>query len=598
MLTLPDTNLSEQKDALKKMVLPLVVAITGNPNIEVVFALGQTRSVADKIYLSMPESFDSDGIRLWRGYIDRALFRITYHDVMCENRYRPADPLASGLYSRLMQLRFELQGIRTFPGSLNNISAVYELGKMDWQTNEGRGLFYAIEYLCPEMIEFEPINMVADRTKLEPFLTVLKNTVYDIDEYAKFAAQYAVFICCADAEDDFFDIEDDYMAGSFVSAPESDPSENEELVFEDSSLIGANFEDEDQEDILEFIEDDQEAVDADFQNQEGGTQKIGYFKRHDFISEDIYKTLYQKFDYDIFKTDYDKVVDASQLLTDYELEGLLKNFVLAQKDQEKIIKKLARKLRLRLTSMQADQSCRDLYEGILDHNKISKILSDPLDGRFFRDETQIAAENTALTLLIDNSGSMRGKPITVAALCADIIAKTVENCGAKVEVLGFTTQEWRGGQSRKDYEAAGCPPSPGRLNDLHHIIYKDFNMTYKAAQKSIPVMLKEDLLKENIDGEALLWAASRLIQRPERRKILTVISDGAPVDDSTSSANENGYLEKHLKSVIHQIENKSNIDLFALGIGHDVCDYYRKAVTVPNPEGVAEALTERFVTLF
>ena len=234
----------------------------------------------------------------------------------------------------------------------------------------------------------------------------------------------------------------------------------------------------------------------------------------------------------------------------------------------------------------------------MDHHKIVKILRDPLDGRFFKDEIPIIAENTAITLLIDNSGSMRGKPITMAALCADIIAETVERCGAKVEILGFTTQGWRGGLSRKDYEKAGCPPMPGRLNDLYHIIYKDFNVSYKRAKHSIPVMLKESLLKENIDGEALLWAVQRLSQRTEHRKILTVISDGAPVDDSTNSANTSHYLENHLKKVIHYYENKSDIDVFAIGIGHDVKNYYKKAVTIPNSDALAEALTERFVALF
>lgn len=601
MLKSPDTHGIDKKDYLKQTIMPLVVAVTGNPNIEVILSSGQTRSVADKIYLSEPVNYTSEAIQNWRGYIDRALFRIAYHNVIHENTYRPSEPTAAGLYTALMQLRYELNGAFNFPGSLKNLSTLYSENKVDWFSNEGRGLFYAIDYLCPEISSYKPPIILEDISKIESYLKTLKKNLLDIQAFAKSAAIYATFLCCSDDDSEFLDFEDegDACANSYENDKSLEPSPSEQISFEDDSLIGANFEnDDDDEDPLEFVDDESDAAEMDSLDQQGGAQKIGYFKRNDFIDEDIYDLMHRKLDYDVFKTDYDLISDARKLVTDSELEQLIHNFNLAQKDQSRITKKLARKLRVRLTSIQMDNSYRDLYEGILDHTKISKILSDPLDGRFFRDEAPIVAENTAVTLLIDNSGSMRGKPITIAAICADIIAKTIENCGAKVEILGFTTQEWRGGKSRKDYEQAGCPPLPGRLNDLHHIVYKDFNMQYRTAQKSIPVMLKESLLKENIDGEALLWASNRLAQRPEKRKILTVISDGAPVDDSTSSANDNGYLETHLKQVIYNIENKSDIDLFALGIGHDVRDYYRKAVTVPNPDAVAEALTEKFVSLF
>ncbi|MFT6072114.1 MAG: cobaltochelatase CobT [Alphaproteobacteria bacterium] len=579
------------KDSLKKTVTALAIAVTGNPNIDIMFASGDTRAVADKIYLSEPTSFTPQAITLWRGYIDRSLFKIAYHNVVTEQKYRPNHASASLLYSYLMQLRYEVQGIQSFVGALNNIRAVYEKRQLILGAIEERGLLFAMQTIYPQLVT-QPVIDINSRNDV--YLQSLKQSCPDIKAFAKNAARFATYFCSQDTNTTD---NHDFLVDGF--------HKDEDLTDIDNTL-NAQAPPPDQPTNNDVNDTDPESADnnamADIENNtpdiNNDTPEIETIQEAGFLDNTLFNTTKPKTDYKIYTTEYDTVIEAEKLVSEKEIHHLHGELMKAKKSHAKVIHRLSRKLRARLISVQDDCHYYDLYQGNLDHQKISKILTDPFDGRYFKDEMPIVAENTAVTLLIDNSGSMRGKPITMAALCADIIAETIERCGAKVEVLGFTTQGWRGGQSRKDYEKQGCPPMPGRLNDLHHIIYKDFNMPYKAATRSISVMLKESLLKENIDGEALLWATQRLSQRPEKRKILTVISDGAPVDDSTHSANNNHYLEDHLKKVLHYFENKSDIDIFALGIGHDVQSYYKKAVTVPNADSVAEALTEKFVRLF
>ena len=240
----------------------------------------------------------------------------------------------------------------------------------------------------------------------------------------------------------------------------------------------------------------------------------------------------------------------------------------------------------------------DLEEGLLDPARLSRVIIDPMHALSFKWEKDTNFRDTVVTLLLDNSGSMRGRPITVAAMCADILARTLERCGVKVEILGFTTRAWKGGQSREAWLAAGKPPNPGRLNDLRHIIYKSADAPWRRARKNLGLMMREGLLKENIDGEALDWAHKRLLARPEQRKILMMISDGAPVDDSTLSVNPGNYLERHLRWIIEEIEQRSPVELIAIGIGHDVTRYYRRAVTIVDAEELGGAMTDKLAELF
>ena len=303
-------------------------------------------------------------------------------------------------------------------------------------------------------------------------------------------------------------------------------------------------------------------------------------------------------EYHAFAPKFDEVVNAEDLCDHDELERLRSYLDKQLAHLQGIVARLANRLQRRLMAQQNRAWEFDLEEGILDPARLSRVVTDPYHPLSFMHEKEATFRDTVVTLLLDNSGSMRGRPITVAATCADILARTLERCGVKVEILGFTTRAWKGGQSREAWLAAGKPPNPGRLNDLRHIIYKSADAPWRRARKNLGLMMREGLLKENIDGEALDWAHKRLLGRAEQRKILMMISDGAPVDDSTLSVNPGNYLERHLRYIIEEIETRSPVELIAIGIGHDVTRYYRRAVTIVDAEELGGAITEKLAELF
>lgn len=302
--------------------------------------------------------------------------------------------------------------------------------------------------------------------------------------------------------------------------------------------------------------------------------------------------------YKIFTKKHDEVVAATSLASSDELRVL--NQQLAQKllPLQATAGRMAHKLQHLLLAQQNREWLVDQEEGILDARRLTRAITSPMDQLYFKQEKKSEFKDTVVTLLIDNSGSMRGRPITIAALSASILGKTLERCGVKVEVLGFTTCDWKGGQAARDWQSAGKPINPGRLNDLRHIVYKSADQPWRKAHNSLGLMLKEGLLKENIDGEAILWAANRLSRRPEERRILMIISDGAPVDDSTLSSNHGSYLDHHLREVIAHIENQTPIELLAIGIGHDVTRYYKRAVTISDVEKLPEVMGKELLDLF
>ena len=295
---------------------------------------------------------------------------------------------------------------------------------------------------------------------------------------------------------------------------------------------------------------------------------------------------------------HDEEVGADDLSTPDELERLRTFLDKELRNLQGAVARLANRLQRKLMAQQSRAWDFDLEEGTLDAARLTRVVIDPMHPLSFKHERDADFRDTVVTLLLDNSGSMRGRPIMVAACCADILARTLERCGVKVEILGFTTRAWKGGQAREAWLAAGKPANPGRLNDLRHIIYKPADAPWRRAKRSLALMMREGLLKENIDGEALAWAHRRLQARPERRRILMMISDGAPVDDSTLSVNTGSYLEQHLRQVIHEIETRSPVELIAIGIGHDVTRYYRRAVTITDPTELAGAMTDKLVELF
>jgi cobaltochelatase CobT len=302
--------------------------------------------------------------------------------------------------------------------------------------------------------------------------------------------------------------------------------------------------------------------------------------------------------YKVFTTEFDEEIGASDLCEAEEL-ARLRSFLDQQLSaMQGVVSRLANKLQRLLMAQQNRHWEYDLEEGMLDASRLTRIVIDPMYPLSFKREKDTTFRDTCVTLLLDNSGSMRGRPIMVAAMCADILGRTLERVGVKTEILGFTTRAWKGGQAREKWLAAGKPPQPGRLNDLRHIVYKAADEPWRRAKRNLGLMMREGLLKENIDGEALTWAHNRIIARPEQRKILMVISDGAPVDDSTLSVNAGNYLEAHLRRVIQEIETRSSVELTAIGIGHDVTRYYKKAVTIVDAEQLGGAMTEQLIELF
>jgi len=306
----------------------------------------------------------------------------------------------------------------------------------------------------------------------------------------------------------------------------------------------------------------------------------------------------EKVDYRIFTQEFDEEIHAEELCDEAELDRLRAFLDKQLAHLQGAVGRLANRLQRRLMAQQNRSWDFDLEEGYLDPARLVRLIIDPMQPLSFKKERDTKFRDTVVSLVIDNSGSMRGRPITVAATCADILARTLERSGVKVEILGFTTKAWKGGQSREQWLASGKPGSPGRLNDLRHIIYKSADAPWRRARRNLGLMMREGLLKENIDGEALMWAHNRLIGRPEQRKIMMMISDGAPVDDSTLSVNAGNYLERHLRAVIEQIETRSPVELLAIGIGHDVTRYYRRAVTIVDADELAGAMTEQLAALF
>ena len=384
---------------------------------------------------------------------------------------------------------------------------------------------------------------------------------------------------------------------------EEDSEDTNSEESEDNDNSSQNDGDDDQEAGLDGGSDSQEdegqiegdAQDGDAEDQDGDSE--GEIPSNPLPGYNQGKNNLEQ-SYKVFSTKYDEIVNATDLCDEDELTRLRATLDKQLEVLQGAIARLANKLQRKLQAKQNRSWNFDLEEGMLDASKLSRIITQPLFPLSYKQEKDMKFRDTIVTLLIDNSGSMRGRPITIAAICADIMARTLERCGVKVEILGFTTKAWKGGQSREQWINDGKPTYPGRLNDLRHIIYKPADAPWRRAKNSLGLMLREGILKENIDGEALIWAHDRLLGRLEDRKVLMVISDGAPVDDTTLSSNSGNYLELHLKEVISFIESRSPVELVAIGIGHDVTRYYNKAVTLTDAEQLGGALTEQLADLF
>ena len=566
-------------------------------------------------YLSTKEvrlpiiSKELDGTELLklRGEADKIALKIKYHDPVLHSKYLPSSDLSSQIFQLAEESRIEAIGSKNLLGIKKNLQdLVVEKFKETILPVPGgedkEALVNALHLVIREKItgSKSPPNTSVSLEKWRPWINNkignLLNQLAENTTNQEIFAKYTKELLSALHAD--IGERDPNNDGENEDTEDNNPDENEE---NDSSAESESDNDEDAgldsssdaQDNDQEIEGETQDTDAD--NEDGESE--GEIVPNPLSGDNIGKNKIN-YNYQVFSTKYDEIVNATELCDEDELSRLRGTLDKQLENLQGAIARLANKLQRKLQAKQNRSWNFDLEEGMLDASKLARVITQPLFPLSYKQEKDMKFRDTIVTLLIDNSGSMRGRPITIAAICADIMARTLERCGVKVEILGFTTKAWKGGQSREQWINDGKPTYPGRLNDLRHIIYKPADAPWRRAKNSLGLMLREGILKENIDGEALIWAHERLLGRVEDRKILMVISDGAPVDDTTLSSNSGNYLELHLKQVISFIENRSPVELVAIGIGHDVTRYYDKAVTLTDAEQLGGAVTEQLADLF
>jgi cobaltochelatase CobT len=543
-----------------------------------------------------------------RGAADSLALRLRHHDAKLHARTVPADPDARGVFDALETARVEALGARAMGGVRDNLNHLTDArirsdAIVRARTAEEVPLATAVGLLARERLtgEAPPKAALPGLKLITPWiedkagaeLDSLALTLDDQAAFAKVSRQLLVDLDLATAEE--LD-EDQPQEGGDEAEGEEGGGEDATEQGDDANPAGGD---------MEMRGEEAEDGSA----EERGSDEMEMDEAEGAANEDINDSAFAspgrrnwelapESDYKIFTARFDETVQASELCDEEEL-GRLRAYLDQQMGGlQNVVTRLANRLQRRLLAQQARSWDFDQEEGMLDAARLARVVVNPAHALSFKIERETEFRDTVVSLLIDNSGSMRGRPIAIAAICADILARTLERCGVATEVLGFTTRGWKGGQSREAWLAAGRPTSPGRLNDLRHIVYKRAEEPYRHGRRNLGLMMREGLLKENIDGEALLWAHNRLIARPEERRILMVISDGAPVDDSTASANGGSYLERHLRQVIEWIEKRSPVELLAIGIGHDVTRYYERAVTIMDADQLAGAMVEQLARLF
>jgi len=545
-----------------------------------------------------------------RGYSDAYALRLAHHDAKVNAKHMPEGRNAQAVFDAVEQARCEAIGANQMAGVGENLAAALEdraqqRGYARVQNRDEAPLAEAVAMVVREKLTGAPPPPSAQKLVdlWRPWIDEKASGSLDhladvIEDQAEFARAMRDVLSDLEMGDELGDTSEDESDENQEQEDGSDPDEADdsdggeadqsEAVSADQLELSEGEGEEGDEQTIEIDADDV-PLDEDADDNGEGDQPW----RPD-MQEDHSRTP----DYKIFAQQYDETISAEDLCDPEELTRL-RHYLDQQLQQlQGVVSRLANRLQRRLLAKQNRSWDFDLEEGILDAARLTRVVIDPVAPLSFKLEQDTDFRDTVVTLLLDNSGSMRGRPITVAAMCADILARTLERCGVKVEILGFTTRAWKGGQSRERWLAEGKPGAPGRLNDLRHIIYKAADSPWRRARRNLGLMMREGLLKENIDGEALIWAHNRLLARPEQRRILMVISDGAPVDDSTLSVNAGNYLERHLRRVIDDIENHSPVELIAIGIGHDVTRYYRRAVTIVDAEQLGGVMTEKLAELF
>jgi len=546
-----------------------------------------------------------------RGTADALALYHRYHDAPTHARYAPQGAMARELYEAMETARCEALGARDMPGTAGNIDAKIgvdadRLGYAEISDRSQAPLSTAAGYLIRHLATGRELPTGAKNVmelwqgfieeQASGTLENLHAKLADQQEFARFARQIISDLGYGDQLGDDPDAPDD---------EQQDDAAQDQEEEQDPDSQGQDENDEDQADADPEQNQDQQQDTAEAQVSQDDSAEDDMSDEMEMPEGDApldppapQPVSDADPNYVIFTAEYDEEIRAEELAEPAELERLRAYLDQQLEPLKGAVSRLANKLQRRLQAQQNRSWLFDLEEGILDAGRLARVVANPTTPLSFKMEKDTEFRDTVVTLLIDNSGSMRGRPISIAAICADVLARTLERCNVKVEILGFTTRAWKGGQSREKWLQDGRAQQPGRLNDLRHIIYKSADAPWRRVRPNLGLMMKEGLLKENIDGEALEWAHRRMVARPEQRKILMVISDGAPVDDSTLSVNPANYLEKHLRDVIAMVEKRKAVELLAIGIGHDVTRYYERAVTITDVEQLAGAMTEQLAALF
>ena len=605
-------NNDNPADPFKKALAEATKVMADDAELSVTYSVDPPGSTSDSIRLpQVSRRLSAQEVRLARGTADALALRHKFHDASTFDRYVPQGQMARDIYDAMETARCEAVGARAMPGTHTNIDAKIEnealrQGFGDIREASQAPLATAAGYLVRHIAtgrDLPPdaanvMNLWRDFIEGQTggSLGSIEEILADQAEFAKFTRKIIQDLGYGDQLGDDPDFEDE------------DAEDQAEA-------------DEDQDDQPDSTGEDDDAEEQDDANPEQSQDKqqdasTAQVSMDDMADSDMGEEMELPEgeapleppapqpvsdadpEYMVYRTEFDEEISAEDLADPQELERLRAYLDQQLEPLKGAVSRLANKLQRRLQAQQNRSWEFDLEEGTLDAGRLARVIANPTTPLSFKVEKDTEFRDTCVTLLLDNSGSMRGRPISIAAICADVLARTLERCSVKVEILGFTTRAWKGGQSREEWLAEGRPQGPGRLNDLRHIIYKSADAPWRRARPNLGLMMKEGLLKENIDGEALEWAHRRMAVRQESRKILMVISDGAPVDDSTLSVNPANYLEKHLRDVIAMVEKRKQVELLAIGIGHDVTRYYDRAVTITDVEQLAGAMTEQLAALF
>ena len=603
-------NNDNPADPFKKALAEATKVLANDPELSITYSVDPPGSSPDSIRLpQVSRKMTRQEVLLARGTADAMAMRHKYHNLSTFNRYAPQGQMAKDIYDAMETARCEAVGAKDMPGTASNIDAKIEnealrQGFGDIKEASQAPLATAAGYLVRHLATGRELPKDAANVmnlwrsfiegQTEGNLESLEESLADQANFAKFTRQIIKDLGYGDQLGDDPDYEDD----------SDDQANAEEDNQPDSSGEDDNNEDQDTDASPEQSQDDQQdAASAQVSLDDMAESEMGEEAEMPDGDSPVEPPASQPISdadpgYAVYQANFDEEIRAEELADPQELERLRAYLDQQLEPLKGAVGRLANKLQRRLQAQQNRSWEFDLEEGTLDAGRLARVVASPTTPLSFKVEKDTEFRDTCVTLLLDNSGSMRGRPISIAAICADVLARTLERCSVKVEILGFTTRAWKGGQSREGWLAEGRPQNPGRLNDLRHIIYKSADAPWRRARPNLGLMMKEGLLKENVDGEALEWAHRRMTARTEARKILMVISDGAPVDDSTLSVNPANYLEKHLRDVIAMVEKRRQVELLAIGIGHDVTRYYERAVTITDVEQLAGAMTEQLAGLF